>query len=231
MSIQSAVHGDVKPGSFLTGAPNFFTISTVVPTYPTNVKTPLNLVLASLNATALSSTYSVTVVDGYGAAVNYTSNATYTDALNKQANLDLLIKTFAVRANPVMISVSYASVNLSTTSTVLANGVNGVTFGSAYTGVNASVPVYTVNLATEKSSVWLVSSTPTGSNTNNTTGYQLLDAVQGLVVASTTTSVPTGPVDAGAGAVTVVGSPNAVFENGSGTAANTNIIATVRSYL
>ena len=223
MTIQTAVHGDVKPGSFLTGAMNFFSIVTTVPCYPTNAKTPLAQVLASLNATALSATKSVTLVDGNGATVTYVTNATYTDALNKQANLDLLVKTFATRANPVMISVAYASIADGNGATVLANGINAVDFGSAYNSTQAG---YYINLATEKSPAWLVSASPTGTNTNNTTGYQLLDALEGLAVASTTATVPSGPQDAGVSAITVAGG---AFEVSDST--NRNIIATVRSTL
>lgn len=223
MTIQTAVHGDVKPGSFLTGAMNFFSIVTTVPCYPTNVKTPLSLVLASLNATALSATKSVTVVDGNGASVTYITNATYTDALNKQANLDLLVKTFATRANPVMVSVNYAAIADGNGATVLANGINAVDFGSAY---NGGVAGYYINLATEKSPAWLVSASPVAPNTNNTTGYQLLDALQGLAVASTTATVPAGPQDASVGAISVAGGLFEVSDN-----TNRNIIATVRSTL
>lgn len=224
MTIQTAVNGDVKPGSFLTGAMNFFSIVTTVPCYPTQAKTPLAQVLASLNATALSSTKSVSLVDGNGDSVTYITNATYTDALNKQANLDLLVKTFATRANPVMVSVKYASIADGAGATVLANGINAVDFGSAYNSTQAG---YYINLATEKSPAWLVSSSPVSPNTTNTTGYQLLDALQGLAVSGTAQTVPAGPQDAGVTAITVAG-PD-VFEVSDGT--NRNIIAAVRSAL
>ena len=224
MTIQTAVNGDVKPGSFLTGAMNFFSIVTTVPCYPTNAKTPLAQVLASLNATALSASKSITLVDGNGATVTYVSNATYTDALNKQANLDLLVKTFATRANPVMISVAYAAIADGAGATVLANGINAVDFGSQY---NGGVAGYYINLATEKSPAWLVSASPVSPNTTNTTGYQLLDALQGLAVANTTATVPSGPQDASVGAITITGGAFEVSSSSN----NRNIIATVRSTL
>ena len=228
MTIQTAVNGDVKPGSFLTGAMNFFSIVTTVPCYPTNAKTPLAQVLASLNATALSSTKSVSLVDGNGDSVTYITNATYTDALNKQANLDLLVKTFATRANPVMVSVKYASIADGAGATVLANGINAVDFGSDYNSTQAG---YYINLATEKSPAWLVSSSPVSPNTTNTTGYQLLDALSGLTVSSTTATVPVGPQDAGVTAITVtVASGSPVFNVTSGSQYR-NLIAAVRSAL
>lgn len=120
------VHGNVRPGVFLTGTFDFFSVTTTVPAFPTNVKAPLADVKTALNAAALSVTTFVTVVDGNGVSHDYTSDAAYTTALNKQTALDRLIQIFATRANPVMVSVA----------------VDGSD--------------YIINLATERSPLWMV---------------------------------------------------------------------------
>ena len=150
---QPQVNGNTRPGEFLTGALNFFQIATVIRAYPTNVKAPLAQVLAATNLATLADGSGFTVYDAYGAAVTYTTDAEYTDALNKQANLDLIVQTFATRANPVMVNAYYAAVADGNGATVLANGINAVDFGSTY---NGSQPVYWINFATEKSPAWFV---------------------------------------------------------------------------
>lgn len=217
------VHGNTRPGEFLTGLLNFFQIATTIPAYPTNVKAPLAQVLAAQNLTTLADGPGFTVVDGLGASVTYTTDALYTDAYNKQANLDLIVATFATRANPVIVNAYY--VMEASATTVLANGVNAVNFGSAYATTN--LPVYWINFATEKSPAWLVQATAATDNTN-ATGYQLLGAygLQGLPVYSTTGTVPAGPADAGVTAITVAGGLIETVD-----ATNRNLIATVRSAL
>jgi hypothetical protein len=143
------VNGDTQPGSFLSGQFDFFTISTTVPCFNTNVKAPLSAVLASLNVGTLSSSKSYTVVDGTGTAQTYQMDADYTDALACQSNLDALVAVFSTRANPVMISVSASG-------TVAASGTT-----------------YTINIATEHNSLWLADLTKTDSNT---VGYNFLGA-------------------------------------------------------
>lgn len=140
------VHGNVRPGVFLTGTFDFFAVTTQVPAYPTNVKAPLADVLTSLNVTTLSSTNKVTIVDGNGASHDYTSDAAYTTALNKQTALDRLIQTFALRANPVMVSVAQSGSD------------------------------YIINLATERSPLWMVGE----ASPSNVNGYNFLDAIDGV---------------------------------------------------
>lgn len=140
------VHGNVRPGVFLTGTFDFFTVVTQVAAYPTNVKAPLADVLTALNVTTLSSTNKVTIVDGNSDSHDYTSDAAYTTALNKQTALDRLIQIFATRANPVMVSVA-------------TDGTD-----------------YTINLATERSPLWVVGEADPG----NIKGYNFLDAIDGV---------------------------------------------------
>ena len=145
--VSNQVHGNVAPGVFLTGTFEFFavTLSGGVQAFPTNVKLPLAKAQQALNVTTLSSSKSVTVVDGAGVAQTYTSDATYTAALNKQANLDRLISVFATRANPVMISVATAtSISLATERSPLwftgvgdPSNVNGYNLVDAFAGIPA----------------------------------------------------------------------------------------------
>ena len=145
--VSNQVHGNVAPGVFLTGTFEFFavTLSGGVVALPTNVKLPLAKAQQALNVTTLSAGKSVTVVDGFGVSQTYTSDAAYTAALNKQANLDRLISVFATRANPVMISVATngATVNLATERSPLwfdgadNTNTNGYNLVDAFAGVPA----------------------------------------------------------------------------------------------
>ena len=219
---QINVNEQARGGEFLTGNLNFFTVATVVPAYPTNVKAPLAQALKARNwPNLLAGTREITVVDAFGASVTYTSNATYTDAYNKQQNLTTIVNTFANRANPVIVSVSTAAIADGNGATVLANGVTAVDFGSTY---NGGQQLYTIKFVTEKSPAYLVTSAAAGDNVN---GYQLLNVMQGVPVLSTTAVTPAGPADAGAAAVTVAGG---VIETGSASN-DRNTIATVSDTL
>ena len=122
------------------------------------------------------------VVDGGGVSRTYATQAAYQDALNKQANLDLLINTFGMRANPVAISVS---VNASGSTSGYTGYSYGTAFGSFYSG---TVTVTTVKFATERALPWLVSGSGAGADTN-AVGYQFLDALEGIAVADLATPV------------------------------------------
>jgi hypothetical protein len=200
---QTNVNSGARGGEFLVGNLNFFQVATVVPCYPTNVKTPLAEALKARNFTSLSGARTITVVTGNGNSVTYSSNAAYTDAYNTQKNLDTLLSVFSTRGNPVLVSVRAAVVADGNGPTVLAGGVNAVDFGSTYNGEQTG---YFINLATERNPVWVVDSSTTESNTN---GYQLLSALAGVPTLATTTIAATQFV--------VGGSDN-----------DRNIIATVR---
>lgn len=159
------VNGGVQGGEFLTGKMDFFTISTLVPVAQTNVDTPV-ADLYQISSTVWSP---VTVVDGAGVAVTYATRNDYIAAWEKQQNLDTLLKVFAVRANPVAISVSTATV---------ANP-SAAGFGSGYA---SALTVATVNIATEKTGLWY---TGAPADDTNALGYLLASAMQGVAVYDT----------------------------------------------
>ena len=177
---QTNANGGARGGEFLVGNLNFFNIVTVVPCYPTSVKTPLDTALKARNWTSLSGSRTITVVDGNGGSTTYSSNTTYTDAYNTQKNLDTLLSVFATRANPVVVSVSSAAIADGNGATVLASGVNAVDFGSTYNGAQTG---YYINLVTERNPAWVVDSSTAESNVN---GYQLLAALAGTPTLATT---------------------------------------------
>lgn len=225
---QTDVNSGARGGEFLTGSLNFYQIVTVVPCYPTNVKTPLlnadgtaGPALKARNWPSLSAARSITVVDGNGATVVYDDNAEYISAYNKQQNLNTLLNVFSTRANPVVVSVSSSAIADGTGATVLADGVNAVDFGSTY---NGAVQGYFINIATERNPAWLLDETTVASNTN---GYQLMATLNGTPVLNTTATTPAGPQDATAVAVTVAGGAFVVSDGDN----NRNIIAKLRNEL
>ena len=157
------VHGGVHGGEFLTGKMDFFTIDTLVSLDQTNVDTPS----ADLYQISASVWTPVTITDGHGVALTYNNKSDYDDAYDMQQNLNKVLAAFAIRANPVMVSVSVSNYS-----------VTGV-FGGNFTG-NADVAQ--INLATEKSGLWLVDVAET-----NEAGYGLdvaLDGVAGMATMS-----------------------------------------------
>lgn len=165
------VNGGVQGGEFLTGKMDFFTISTLVPVAQTNVNTPVGD-LYQISSTVWSP---VTVVNGAGAAITYSTRNDYIAAWEKQKNLDTLLKVFAVRANPVAVSVS--------TATVADPSADG--FGNDY---SSSMTVATINVATEKSGLWYTSGQgnyDTAADNTNYLGYMLAATMQGVAVYDT----------------------------------------------
>jgi hypothetical protein len=173
------VNGGVQAGEFLTGKMDFFAIATLVPMAQTNVTAPV----ASLgDIQNLYTTWQpVTVVDGNGVAQTYSTEAAYEDALAKQSNLDLLIRMFATRVNPVAISVT-ATVDSDPSTTEYAGYLNGTSFGSSY---SSSATVTVVKIATEKTGYWNVST----ASESNELGYQLLNLLNGVAVKDTAVGV------------------------------------------
>lgn len=175
------VNGEVQAGEFLTGNMDFYTVATLVPMAQTNVTTPVSSLYTQQG---YSTWQNVVVTDGSGTAVTYSTQASYEDALAKQANLDLLLQVFAQRVNAVAISVSAQTVANPFTTTLFAGYSNDVVFGSAYT---TSSTVTTVKIATEKTGQWNVSAVAE----SNANGYQLLTALQGLAVTDVAANVLT----------------------------------------
>jgi hypothetical protein len=240
------VNGATHAGEFVTGKFNFFQFATLIPCAQTNVKADLSQVHAALNVTALSATNSVTILDGTGTPVTYTSDASYSDALAQQANLDLFMQVFATRVNPVMLSVTPTTGVTVTSGTGLANGINAANFGSNwYSSANSSATfqVSYINIAVEKGGgfsnanpaypnvtgqAWLLDSS--GVSENNTNGYQFL-GVNGIA--------PVGgiAVSATSALSAIVGGGNALTTASfgtfitSGSSNDRNLIGTVRQYL
>ncbi len=100
------VNGGIMQGDFLTGQMDFYTIATAVPVDQTNVETPV-ADLPGYQTWATTGVWSnVTVQDGHGIVQTYTTVGTYLDAFYKQLNLYKLVGTFALRANPVTVTVT-----------------------------------------------------------------------------------------------------------------------------
>lgn len=215
---QTDVNSGARGGEFLTGNLNYFTVKTVVPSYPTNVKTPLATALKARNWTSLAASRAITVVDGNGATVTYDTDAEYTSAYNKQKNLDTILNVFASRVNPVVVNVSAAlSADPSAANAAFASGgVADDEFGATYNGANTAI--YTINLVIEKAGSWLVSGVGTGTNE---AGYQLLNVLNGVPVLSTTAATPAGPQDAVGIAITVATGAFVV----DGASADNNVVA------
>ena len=171
------VNGGVHAGEFLTGKMDFYTVKTVVPMAQTNVTTPVAYLYTQQGYTTWQP---VTVIDGSGNPVTYSTQASYENALKKQNNLNLLIQLFATRANPVAISVS--SVNENPNSSTYTGFLNATNLGSNF---NGTYSVTTVKLATEKTLLWNVSS----AMESNELGYQFLDAIDGIAVQDLSTPV------------------------------------------
>lgn len=166
------VNGGVQAGEFLTGNMDFFSIATLVPMAQTNVTTPVADLYTQQGYTTWQD---VTVVNGAGVAITYTSESDYEDALYKQNNLDMLLQIFALNVNPVAISVSSQTVGNPSTTSAFAGYLNGTTFGDDY---SSSMTVTTVKIATEKTGYWNVSALAE----SNVLGYQLLTALQDVPV-------------------------------------------------
>lgn len=212
------VNSGARGGEFLTGNLNYFTIKTVVPAYPTNVKAPLVEALKARNWTSLAASRAITVMDGNGATVTYDSDAEYTSAYNKQKNLDTMLNVFSSRANPVVVNVSAAiSADPSAANAAFASGgVADDEFGATYNAGDTAI--YTINMVIEKAGSWLVSGVGAGSNE---AGYQLLNVLDGVPVLSTTAATPAGPQDATGIAITVATGAFVV----DGASANNNVVA------
>lgn len=130
------VHGGVHGGEFLTGKMDFFALSTSLLMDQTNVDTPVGS-LYQISSTVWTP---VTVVDGHGVSQTYSTKANYITAWKKQQNLNKLIAAFAVRANPVAVSVSTGGdVNLATEKSGLWFVDDGIgNFGDPATDTNAT---------------------------------------------------------------------------------------------
>ena len=177
------VNGNAKGGEFLTGNMDFFSVATIVPVAQTNVDTPVVDLPGYQTFATLGTWTDVTVVNGAGSAVTYSTLNSYLDAFYKQQNMDILLRTFAIRANPVIVSVKVlpssingAAINANTSAYFEDAGYNNINgtfnFGTAYT---TGKTITIVNLASEKASLWTA-----GSDNTNAVGYSLMSALNGV---------------------------------------------------
>ena len=185
------VNGSTFAGEFLTGNMDFFSLLTIVPVAQTNVDTPV-VDLPSYQTYASTGVWTtVSVTDSTGVTTSYATLNAYLDAFYKQTNLDNLIRTFSIRANPVAISVNSLTGNIPGTATAinantttlwafygLYNNIATPTqvFGSAYT---TGKTFYSIHVATEKSLLWTAGtnsnfSTSTAADNTNAQGYNIL---------------------------------------------------------
>jgi hypothetical protein len=172
------VNGGAQAGEFLTGNMDFFTIVTLVPMAQTNVTTPVDQLYVQQGYTTWQP---VTVINGAGTAVTYSTQASYQDALVQQNNFTLLLQLFAQRVNPVMVSITGATVG-NPAATTYTGYLNGTALGSNY---SSSATVTTIKLATEKTGYWNVST----AAESNDLGYQLLASLNGIAVEDTAAGV------------------------------------------
>lgn len=179
------VNGNAKGGEFLTGNMDFFSVATIVPVAQTNVDTPVVDLPGYQTFATLGTWTNVTVVNGAGSAITYSTLNSYLDAFYKQQNMDILLRTFAIRANPVIVSVKVlpssingATINANTSvyfgqagyANLGSNG--GDNFGTDYT---TGKTITIVNLASEKTGLWTA-----GAAGTNASGYALLSALDGV---------------------------------------------------
>jgi hypothetical protein len=109
-----AVNYSTRSGSFLTGAPRWFSIATLVTVAETGVKTPVIDLPGYQKWATLGIWTPVTVIDPYGASYTYTNIDDYEYDFYAQRNLDLIVRAVSARANPTQISVK-----------VLPDSING----------------------------------------------------------------------------------------------------------
>lgn len=177
------VNGNSKAGSFLSGQPQWFSFLTIVPVAQTNVDTPVVDLPGYQTYATLGTWTNVTVVNGAGTAVTYSTLNSYLDAFYKQQNMNTLIATFGARGNPVQIgakvlpsTINGVTVNANTSTYFAEQGyvdnAGGNVFGSAYT---TGKTITVVNISTEKNNEWEIYGQGNYSNTaadnTNANGY------------------------------------------------------------
>ena len=143
------VHGTVGLGEFLTGNIDFFTITTIVPCTSTEVGIPLSFIKKDL---AIDQSDNISTVGGITLfGINYADDDAYTDAFNKQNNLDTFIKCVEQRAQAIMLNTIDEGVFVDVSTSIPAGG-HAADFGSTYSGNGGNI--YTVKFATEHEDAW-----------------------------------------------------------------------------
>jgi len=176
------VNGNGGAGSFLSGQPQWFSFATIVPVAQTNVDTPVVDLPGYQTYATLGTWTNVTVTNGAGTAVTYSSLNTYLDAFYQQQNFTNLLNTFSYRGNPVQIgikilpsSINGAAINAHTSVYFAQAGyednAGGNVFGSAYT---TGKTITIVNISTERNNEWEIygqGNFSTGADNTNQNGY------------------------------------------------------------
>lgn len=145
----------VNIGEFITGNIDFFVVTTLVPCDNTSVSKPLSEIKTDLGITANISTISGVNIFG----TLYADDDSYTDAYNKQANVDSLIRVIQQKAQPVMLNV-IDSGSVADVSTAVPINSHAANFGSVYAGNPGNI--YTIKFAIEHEDIW-----PTQDNLAN----------------------------------------------------------------
>lgn len=188
------VNGNYQAGSFLSGQPQWWAFATVAPVSQTNVDTPVVDLPGYQTYATLGTWTNVTVTNGAGTAITYSSLNTYLNAFYAKQNMNLIVNTFAARGNPVQVGASYFSSKSINGSTVVGNSAywsdagytNNISVPTAIFGSNyaASTNFTIVTISTEKNNEWelngyynygtgAVATTPDNTNVN---GYNILSS-------------------------------------------------------
>jgi hypothetical protein len=189
------VNGNYRSGSFLSGQPQWWAFATVVPMGQTNVDTPVVDLPGYQTYATLGTWTNVTVTNGAGTAVTYSSLNTYLNAFYQQQNMNILVNTFAARGNPVQVGVTnFASQSVNGNPVVGnsaywadANYINNIATPTSIFGTstyNATANFTIVTISTEKNNEWEVNgyynygtgpdaTTPDNTNVN---GYNILSS-------------------------------------------------------
>jgi hypothetical protein len=187
------VNGNYKAGSFLSGQPQWWAFATYVPISQTNVDTPVVDLPGYQVYATLGVWTNVTVTNGAGTPVTYSTLNDYLNAFYQQQNYNILVNTYAGRGNPVQVGVSVlpASINGGTinghTSAYFAdagytnnNAPATAVFGSngAYNATGKVINIVTVS--TERNNEWEINGQSnygaTDPDNTNDNGYNILSS-------------------------------------------------------
>lgn len=164
------VSGFTNIGEHLTGNIDFFTITTLVPCLNTGVSKPLQEIKSDLGISSdISTKGGVTIFN-----TTYNNDNEYTDAFNKQINLDRLIQIVQQRAQPIMLNATDIG-SVSNVSNEIPSGSHASDFGTTYSG-NSGNP-YLIKFAVEHEGIW--SQNELADEVN---GRDILDLTMGVIV-------------------------------------------------
>ena len=165
------MHGTVGLGEFLTGNIDFFTITTIVPCDSTEVGIPLSFIKKDL---AIDQADNISTVGGITLfGILYATDDDYTDAFNKQSNLDTFVRCVEQRAQAIMLNAIDEGNFVDVSNSIPAGG-HAADFGATYSGNSGNI--YTVKFATEHEGTWEEDSFATDLN-----GRPILDVTTPVI--------------------------------------------------